>query len=184
MYAMINRQDMTLACHSKQKPEQMPPLHVLLDLDEASCFKAFTNLEMKILYHNLGQIMGTNLQLRESVEKAVRKLINYRPTQSLDQQQLFTSASASAKPVKSGPKQAGTGRDRQAANTVAPARSGGVRSVIWGHADRVWEAAGKPNDKAVVLQLRKQMMAELEELGVKKTSSSNELGNWMKARIA
>jgi hypothetical protein len=49
----------------------------------------------------------------------------------------------------------------------------------------MWEAAGKPTDKAVVLELRKKMMAELEEKhSVKRTSSSNELGNWMKDRLA
>lgn len=63
------------------------------------------------------------------------------------------------------------------------AATGSVRPTIWQHADKVWEEAGKPTDKAVVLELRKRMMVELEQQGIKKTSSSNELGNWMKDRI-
>ena len=74
------------------------------------------------------------------------------------------------------------------APSAAPAakqRASSVRPVIWAVADEMWEAAGKPTDKAVVLELRKKMMVELEEKkGVKRTSSSNELGNWMKARLA
>ncbi|HWV45061.1 MAG TPA: hypothetical protein VN039_03365 [Nitrospira sp.] len=63
-------------------------------------------------------------------------------------------------------------------------RQGGVREVIWAVADRMWEAAGSPKDAKAVLELRKQMMTTLEaDHGVKRTSSSNELGQWMKARI-
>lgn len=70
------------------------------------------------------------------------------------------------------------------ASALPKARASSVRPVIWAVADEMWQAAGSPTDKAVVLELRKEMMAELEEKkGVKKTSSSNELGNWMKARL-
>lgn len=63
-------------------------------------------------------------------------------------------------------------------------RAGGVREVIWKVADQLWEAAGKPIDKSQILVLRKEMMRVLEEEHqVKRTSSSNELGNWQKARI-
>lgn len=67
-----------------------------------------------------------------------------------------------------------------------PARqpSGSVRPVIWQHADAGWEAAGKPTDKAAVLALRKQWMAELlEQKEIKPTTSSNELGAWQKSRL-
>lgn len=61
---------------------------------------------------------------------------------------------------------------------------GGVRQVIWDTADAMWQAAGQPTDKPAVLALRKSIMDVLEtEHGVKRTSSSNELGNWQKARI-
>jgi len=59
-----------------------------------------------------------------------------------------------------------------------------VREKIWAVADRMWEEAGRPTDKSKVLALRKQIMDTLEQDGVKRTSSSNELGNWQKARIA
>lgn len=68
---------------------------------------------------------------------------------------------------------------------VRRVRAHSVRPVIWDVADRMWREAGSPKDKAVVLELRKKMMAELEEKhSVKRTSSSNELGNWMKDRLA
>lgn len=67
---------------------------------------------------------------------------------------------------------------------AAKQRSSSVRPVIWEVADAMWAEAGKPTDKTVVLALRKEMMNKLEtDRGVKKTSSSNELGNWMKARL-
>ncbi|ALH23787.1 hypothetical protein FDH70_gp43 [Pseudomonas phage PaMx25] len=69
------------------------------------------------------------------------------------------------------------------AATGAP-RAGGVREKIWAVADRMWEEAGKPTEKSTVLALRKDIMNTLEQDGVKRTSSSNELGNWQKARIA
>lgn len=80
---------------------------------------------------------------------------------------------------------------RPAATVTAPApppavkqRASSVRPTIWAVADRMWAEAGSPKDKAVVLELRKKMMAVLEtENNVKRTSSSNELGNWMKDRV-
>ncbi len=78
------------------------------------------------------------------------------------------------------------------ANSIAPRatrspsapRAGGVREIIWKVADQLWEQAGKPIDKPMILVLRKEMMRVLEEEHqVKRTSSSNELGNWQKARI-
>lgn len=63
-------------------------------------------------------------------------------------------------------------------------RASSVRPTIWAVADEMWAAAGSPTDVPTVLALRKKMMAELEEKhSVKKTSSSNELGNWQKDRL-
>lgn len=83
-----------------------------------------------------------------------------------------------------------TGRDIKQANGVArvapPAGAtprGGQRETIWAHADTSWEAAGKPTAIPKVLDMRKSWMTELEQKGIKRTSSSSELGNWMKARI-
>jgi len=67
---------------------------------------------------------------------------------------------------------------------IAAPRSGGVREIIWKVADEVWAKHGKPTDKQQVLALRKRMMEILEsDHSVKRTSSSNELGNWQKARV-
>lgn len=60
----------------------------------------------------------------------------------------------------------------------------GQRETIFKVADEIWENAGKPTSVPTVLQLRKQMMVVLESShGVKKTTSSTALGDWMKARI-
>lgn len=71
---------------------------------------------------------------------------------------------------------------RQARPAAAPVS--GNRVAIFAHADKVWEAAGKPMNPAEVLVLRKRMMVELEEQGIKKTTSSTALGDWMKQRLA
>lgn len=76
-------------------------------------------------------------------------------------------------------------RSRPVAPTsAAPAAPrGGQRTVIWDAADAAWEKAGKPTDVKAVLTLRKAIMDDLENQGVKRTSCSSELGNWQKARI-
>lgn len=73
---------------------------------------------------------------------------------------------------------------------VKPAREpsgaprGSVSQTIWAVADEMWTAAGNPVLKDVVMRLRKTIMDKLEsDYGVKRTSASNELGNWQKARI-
>lgn len=71
---------------------------------------------------------------------------------------------------------------QQGKSSSAP--RGGVRSIIWDKADTLWALAGNPTDKAEVMALRKTIMDALEGDGVKRTSSSNELGNWQKARVA
>lgn len=74
-------------------------------------------------------------------------------------------------------------RSRPAGAPSAP-RSGGVREKVWSVADAMWTEAGRPTDPKMVLALRKKIMDELEaKHEVKRTSSSNELGNWQKTRI-
>lgn len=78
------------------------------------------------------------------------------------------------------------GTQLQPSATRAPAapRVGGSRETIFRVADEMWNAAGSPKDTGVVLALRKTMMVELEaNHGIKKTTSSTALGDWMKARI-
>lgn len=70
---------------------------------------------------------------------------------------------------------------RPAPSGVPPA--GSTRETVWNLADKMWEDAGKPTAVGTVLSLRKHMMDALEQVGVKRTSSSNELGQWQKVRL-
>lgn len=87
------------------------------------------------------------------------------------------------------PQAAGTGPVTPVASTVtagttssAPKR-GTAKITIWSVADRLWEEAGKPQEKEDVLKIRKAIMQELEvNEGIKRTSSSSELGQWHKTR--
>lgn len=63
-----------------------------------------------------------------------------------------------------------------------PVPGGKVSVLIWDVADRLWEQKGKPTDHKEILALRKVAMDELEKLGVKRNTASNELGNWQKSR--
>lgn len=63
-------------------------------------------------------------------------------------------------------------------------KAGTAKSIIWSTADLMWEEAGKPTDRPLVLKLRKEIMNKLEvEEGIKRTSASSELGQWNKARV-
>lgn len=79
-----------------------------------------------------------------------------------------------------------TASDRAAVTTNAQAsgpKRGTAKAVIWEVADKMWEDAGSPTDKAKVLVLRKQIMKTLEnEEAIKNASSSSELGQWHKKR--
>jgi len=89
-----------------------------------------------------------------------------------------------------------TGRDRAGVNRVAtsqkpasvlspslaPPRRGSAKVIIWEVADAMWAEAGSPTDKETILQLRRNIMLTLEGKGIKKTTSSSQLGNWHKTR--
>lgn len=102
--------------------------------------------------------------------------------------ELFADATGDA--VRAGATVPASGAARPVRPAAAPRaatgvpRASGVREKIWAVADRMWEEAGKPIEKSTVLALRKDIMNALEQDGVKRTSSSNELGKWQKARIA
>jgi len=67
--------------------------------------------------------------------------------------------------------------------TTVP-RAGSTRDTIWQVADQLWEEESRPVVPTQVLALRKRIMDTLErQHGVKRTSSSSELGRWQKARI-
>ena len=124
--------------------------------------------------------------IRDGDKKAYKYVKgSFRASRSAE---LFADATGDAVPAGATVQAGGVARPvRPAAApraaTGAP-RASGVREKIWAVADRMWEEAGKPTEKSTVLALRKDIMNALEQDGVKRTSSSNELGNWQKARIA
>lgn len=68
--------------------------------------------------------------------------------------------------------------------TGSAPRQANVAGLIWAVADKFWEQANKPTDTSQLLALRKKIMVDLEGAhGVKRTTSSNELGRWMKTKI-
>jgi hypothetical protein len=106
------------------------------------------------------------------------------PLNAIEAQEAATRAPQRRK-VRSATPTAAPAAARPMPPRSAATRMNSVRPTIWAVADEMWEAAGKPTDKDVVLALRKEMMARLEtEKSIKRTSSSNELGNWMKSRIS
>lgn len=67
---------------------------------------------------------------------------------------------------------------------ISQQRTRGAREKVWATADRMWEEAGKPSSKDEILLLRRKIMDVLEADGVKRNSSSNELGNWQKSKLS
>lgn len=77
----------------------------------------------------------------------------------------------------------GGAAQRPPAPAGAP-RQGGVAATVWQVADKAWEAAGSPKDTKEILAIRKDLMVTLEnDYGIKRNTSSNELGRWMKQKI-
>lgn len=95
---------------------------------------------------------------------------------------------ATAGAVPSTPAAGSAAQATTPAATVAPpapiaAPRGGNKALIWSVADALWEQAGRIANTKAVLDLRRKAMDQLEQQGVKRTSSSSELGNWQKARL-
>lgn len=143
-------------------------VYVLVDEKDPNGFRGLTQLEMKLLYRNLGQVAGTIITDANSVRASVLKLLKYKldsvPSNS---EMLPLFVPNPEKPV-----------------VDQPAPKGQTSNLIWDVADEIWIGAGRPTDQKLVLTLRKKIMQDLETLhGVKKNTASNELGKWQKARI-
>jgi len=68
---------------------------------------------------------------------------------------------------------------------VKAQRAGSSKPTIWKVADEFWVKSGSSKVKEELLKLRITIMQSLEaEYGIKRTTSSNELGNWMKNKLA
>jgi hypothetical protein len=73
---------------------------------------------------------------------------------------------------------------KQAPKKQSAPKRGTAKAIIWATADALWEKEGKPTAKPDVLELRKRIMGLLEEEeGIKRASSSSELGIWHRTRV-
>ena len=109
--------------------------------------------------------------------------LHCKPLDAVDKHKCATLA-PQRRAAREAPKPRAPVAPAPSASAAPKQRASSVRPTIWAVADEMWGAAGKPTDKTVVLELRKKMYDVLEEKhGVKRTSSSNELGNWMKDRL-
>ena len=163
-------------CESQRKNGHT---YLVVDETEENGFRGFTQLEMKFLYHNLGQIPGTVITNATSVKNAVVRLLKYRPDNIPKENQslpLYNEATAAAITKTA------QAVIQSVTATIAP--TGNTIKLIWDVADELWAKAGSPKDPKDVLRLRKDIMVELENVyHVKKNTASNELGKWSKARI-
>lgn len=84
------------------------------------------------------------------------------------------------------PAPAGTVRQKTGVSRPAGAEpTGGVAGEIWMVADKMWKEAGSPKEVKTVLALRMKMMEVLEkDHDIKRTTASNTLGQWQKARLS
>ena len=170
---LIDRKEMIVAFKHRDRAaceaeKKLGKVYVLVDEVDPQGFRGLTQLEMKLLYRNLGQVAGTIISDANSVRAAIIKLLKYKldnvPSNS---EMLPLFVPNPEKPVV----------DQQAPK-------GQTSNLIWDVADEIWINAGRPTELNLVLSLRKKIMQDLETLhGVKKNTASNELGKWQKARI-
>ena len=170
---LIDRKEMIVAFKHRDRAaceaeKKLGKVYVLVDEVDPQGFRGLTQLEMKLLYQNLGQVAGTIISDANSVRAAIIKLLKYKldnvPSNS---EMLPLFVPNPEKPVV----------DQQAPK-------GQTSNLIWDVADEIWINAGRPTELKLVLSLRKKIMQDLETLhGVKKNTASNELGKWQKARI-
>lgn len=188
-YFVFNRDTLQLeGAFDKPKDDHTEDRFIVLPLhDDQTPFRKtldrlkVSHLEVALMYRNAGNIRGPISDYRDSLISYLYYL--------LASGKALTKHTATLFNEETEPVQAGTGRDRPAANTVAPTRTpsaprSGNRATIFEVADRMWNDAGSPKDTSVVLPLRKTIMAELEaNHGIKKTTSSTALGEWQKLRL-
>lgn len=188
-YFVFNRDTLQLeGAFNKPKDDHTEDKFIVLEMtDSQTPFRKtldrlkVTHLEVKLMYRNAGNIQGPISDYRDSIISYLYYLLASGKALTKHTVTLFNEETE--------PVQAGTGRDRPVANTVAPAKipsapRSGNRVTIFEVADRMWNEAGSPKDTSAVLQLRKTIMADLEtNHGIKKTTSSTALGEWQKVRL-
>lgn len=188
MYFVFDRQTLQLeGMFDKPKADHTEDSFIILSSEGQDQFRKtldrlrVSRLEIALMYRNAGDIRGPISDFRDSLISYLFYLLTAGKP--------YTKHTATLFADEPEPARAGTGDDRPAANTVAPARTpsvprSGNRVIIFEVADRMWNEAGAPKEASVVLQLRKTVMAELESThGIKKTTSSTALGEWQKLRL-
>lgn len=185
---LIDRNEMRVAFKHKDKAvcesqRVNGKIYVIVDETDESTFKVLTILEQKLLYHNMGQVLGTVLTNGPSVRQAIMKLARYhRDNVPNDAALPLYNAVTTSAVTKTAQGVLATTMDKAAEVGLAP--KGNTSKLIWDVADELWAKAGSPKDPKEVLALRKVIMTELEtNYHVKRNTSSNELGKWSKARI-
>lgn len=170
---LIDRKEMIVAFKHRDRAaceaeKELGKVYVLVDEVDPQGFRGLTQLEMKLLYRNLGQVAGTIISDANSVRAAIIKLLKYKLDNVPSNSEILPLFVPNPeKPVV----------DQQAPK-------GQTSNLIWDVADEIWVNAGRPTELKLVLSLRKKIMQDLETLhGVKKNTASNELGKWQKARI-
>lgn len=188
MYFVFDRETLQLeGMFDKPKADHTEDSFIVLSSEGQDQFRKtldrlrVSHLEIALMYRNAGDIRGPISDFRDSLISYLFYLLTAGKP--------YTKHTATLFADEPEPARAGTGDDRPAVNTVAPAKMpsaprSGNRITIFEVADRMWKEAGSPKDTSVVLQLRKTIMAELEaNHGIKKTTSSTALGEWQKLRL-
>lgn len=83
MLAIIDRQRMLFICNM-QAEAILPPLfrespYVLVDLNIRLPLALFTDMEMKMLYREMGAVVGTVVNDRQSLETSVLRMLHMKP---------------------------------------------------------------------------------------------------------
>lgn len=141
-------------------------------------FQGFTDGELREM---LGQYVSYNL------EKSTRQMLIGGLLNAIDEIEVDDTDLASLR-IKLG-REYSTPTLSDIPTTSSPAKSrtastgkriSGQRELIFEHAEKAWEALGKPKDLSVIRKMRIEIMNELEAIGVKRTTASTTLGAWQK----
>ena len=161
-----------------------PPL-----VDDQELEKQIASVEDQ-LWGKIGTIPFFRYVLGAKVPKVADGIVVRRIARD-DKQREATKGAAQRLQAQAAPLTPATPAPRVARQALGVARpagappTGGVAAEVWMVADKMWAEVGSPKDTKTVLALRIKMMQVLEtEHDIKRTTASNTLGQWMKARLS